>query len=146
MIPDLKDYITQISSRQSSASIDDSILELTEDFPGQVTFSTSFGFEDQVISHIILSNKIPVSIFTLDTGRLFPETYSVWNSTNQKYNTRIIPYYPQHESLEQFVREKGPNSFYDSVENRKQCCFIRKVEPLKRALAGKAVWITGLRA
>ena len=146
MIPALKDYITQISSRLSSTSIEDSLLELTENFPGQVTFSTSFGFEDQVISHIILSNNLPISIFTLDTGRLFPETYSVWNSTNQKYNTHIKAYYPDHSLLEPFIAEKGPNSFYESVENRKGCCYIRKVEPLKRALKNNAVWITGLRA
>lgn len=119
---------------------------LTQQFPGQVTFSTSFSNEDQLITHEILSNILPVKIFTLDTGRLFGETYSVWSSANEKYNTKIKAYYPQENSLQEFVAAKGPNSFYESVDNRKQCCFIRKVEPLKRALAGNAVWITGLRA
>ncbi|MFP5042480.1 phosphoadenylyl-sulfate reductase [Parasediminibacterium sp. JCM 36343] len=123
------------------------VLELfVSDFPGKVTFSSSFSFEDQFISHEILSNQLPISIFTLDTGRLFSETYSVWSSTNERYQTHIKPYYPQHEALETFVSENGPNAFYESVENRKACCFIRKVEPLKRALAGNSIWVTGLRA
>jgi phosphoadenosine phosphosulfate reductase len=99
-----------------------------------------------LISHEILNNGLPVSIFTLDTGRLFPETYSVWNSTNNRYQTRIKAYYPNQEALEAFVQQTGPNSFYESVDNRKSCCGIRKVEPLKRALAGNKVWVTGLRA
>ncbi len=119
---------------------------LTAAYPGQVTFSTSFSFEDQVITHEILSKKLPVKIFTLDTGRLFAETYSVWSSTNAIYNTHIKAYYPEQDVLQDFVEAKGPNSFYESVDNRKQCCHIRKVEPLKRALAGNKIWITGLRA
>lgn len=142
----LQDYIPHISSRSANLPIAEVIRQLDFEFPGQVTFSSSFSYEDQVITHEILSSSIPVSIFTLDTGRLFTETYSVWNSTNEKYNTHIQPYYPLHEPLEKLVGERGPNSFYESVENRKDCCFIRKVEPLKRALAGKAIWITGLRA
>jgi phosphoadenosine phosphosulfate reductase len=115
-------------------------------FPGKITFSSSFSFEDQVITHDIIQSTLPISIFTLDTGRLFAETYSVWNSTNTRYNTRIKAYYPDQAELEFFVQAKGPNSFYESVENVKACCHIRKVEPLKRALAGNAVWVTGLRA
>ncbi len=119
---------------------------LVNEFPGQITFSSSFSIEDQVIAHQILSNNIPVSIFTLDTGRLFAETYSVWSSTNEKYGAKIKAYYPDRALLENYLTDKGPNAFYDSVDNRKQCCYIRKVEPLKRALAGNAVWVTGLRA
>jgi phosphoadenosine phosphosulfate reductase len=114
--------------------------------PAGVTFSTSFSFEDQAITHAILSSKLPFSIFTLDTGRMFAETYSVWNSTNENYQTRIKAFYPDAATLQAFVEDKGPNSFYESVDNRKSCCHIRKVEPLKRALAGNKVWITGLRA
>lgn len=119
---------------------------LAERFPGQVTFSSSFSFEDQVITHDILSNGTDINIFTLDTGRLFPETYSVWISTNDRYNTKIKAYYPNNDLIQDFVNDKGPNSFYESVENRKGCCFIRKVEPLGRALAGNVIWVTGLRA
>ena len=124
----------------------DAMAALVDTFPGQVTFSTSFSFEDQVITQDILSNQLPISIFTLDTGRLFSETYSVWNSTNDRYKTTIKAYYPKHDLLEPFVEAKGPNSFYESVDNRKACCHIRKVEPLQRALAGNKVWVTGLRA
>ncbi len=146
MVPALKDYINQMASRRSSITIEDSLLELTQNFPGKVTFSTSFSYEDQVITHKILKNYLPVSIFTLDTGRLFPETYSVWNATNEKYNTYIKAYYPDHSLIEDFVEKKGPNAFYESVQNRKDCCYIRKVDPLKRALKNNAVWVTGLRA
>jgi phosphoadenosine phosphosulfate reductase len=115
-------------------------------FPGKVTFSSSFGFEDQVITHDILSNNIPISIFTLDTGRMFAETYSVWTSTNDRYQTKIKAYYPDNGLLEPFIQHKGPNSFYESADNRTTCCYIRKVEPLSRALQHASVWITGLRA
>ena len=142
----IKNYTTQIADMANILPIEKVIQNLAEQFPGQITFSTSFSFEDQVISHFILSNQIPVSIFTLDTGRLFGETYSVWSATNERYQTEIKGYYPDHSLLEPFVGEKGPNSFYESVENRKGCCFIRKVEPLKRALKGNSIWITGLRA
>jgi len=141
-----KQSLTQIQQQLQSLSIEEALQLLSGSFPGAVTFSTSFSFEDQVITHHILQNRFPVSIFTLDTGRLFAETYSVWNSTNTRYQANIKAYYPDHSSLETFVLENGPNSFYESVENRKTCCGIRKVEPLKRALSGNAIWITGLRA
>jgi phosphoadenosine phosphosulfate reductase len=138
--------IDQLLHSADGLSISEFIHLLTERFPGQVTFSSSFSYEDQVITHEILSNKLPVKIFTLDTGRMFAETYSVWSSTNAKYDTNIVAYYPDAERLQEFIAAKGPNSFYESVDNRKGCCYIRKVEPLKRALAGNAIWITGLRA
>jgi phosphoadenosine phosphosulfate reductase len=119
---------------------------LADKFPGQVIFSTSFGWEDQVITHMIFTNDLPVKIFTLETGRLFPETYYVWNRTMEMYGKPIHAYYPNHELLEQMVNAKGPSSFYESVENRKECCGIRKVEPLNRALAGNKLWVTGIRA
>jgi len=119
---------------------------LANSFPGKIVFSTSFGWEDQVITHIIFSNNIPIKVFTLETGRLFPETYYTWNRTMEMYGKPIHAYYPQHQLVEEMVNKKGPNSFYESVENRKECCNIRKVEPLKRALAGNDCWITGIRA
>jgi len=146
MIESLKDKVSSIQKANQSLSIDDTLSFLAEQFPGKVVFSTSFSFEDQAISHIILSNHLPIKIFTLDTGRLFPETYSVWRSTNEKYNTRVQAYYPDTMMIENYVSEKGPNAFYESVENRKECCHIRKVVPLKRALKGNEIWITGLRA
>jgi phosphoadenosine phosphosulfate reductase len=87
-----------------------------------------------------------VKIFTLDTGRLFPETYSTWSATLDRYKLRIEGYYPDEQALQLWVTENGPNAFYRSVDARKACCHIRKVEPLKRALEGNKVWITGIRA
>jgi phosphoadenosine phosphosulfate reductase len=105
---------------------------LANAFPGQVVFSTSFGWEDQVVTHMIFSNNLPVKVFTLETGRLFPETYYVWNRTMEIYGQPIYAYYPQNDALEQMVSTKGPNSFYESVD--------------KRALKGNVCWITGIRA
>lgn len=119
---------------------------LANQFPGEIVFSTSFGWEDQAITHMIFANDLPIKIFTLETGRLFPETYYVWNRTMEMYGKPIHAYYPNNELLEKMVNAKGPSSFYESVENRKECCGIRKIEPLKRALAGNKCWITGIRA
>jgi len=124
----------------------DALAKLAGHFPGEIVFSTSFGWEDQAITHMIFANNLPIKVFTLETGRLFPETYYVWNRTMEMYGKPIHAYYPQHEALEQMVNAKGPNSFYESVDNRKECCGIRKVEPLNRALAGNNCWITGIRA
>ncbi len=119
---------------------------LSEAFPGQVVFSTSFGYEDQVITHLIAENNLPIRLFTLDTGRLFGETYAVYESTRQRYQIPISAFFPKTEAVERLLHEKGPNSFYASADNRKECCHIRKVEPLKRALQGNKVWVTGIRA
>ncbi|GAB3919578.1 phosphoadenylyl-sulfate reductase [Larkinella terrae] len=124
----------------------ESLRTLAELFPGQVVFSSSFGYEDQVITDMILANNIPIRIFSLDTGRMFGETYQVWQKTNSRYDTRIEAYYPKTDAVEKMLNEKGPFSFYESIENRKECCFIRKVEPLNRALAGNKIWVTGIRA
>lgn len=142
----LKNKVSKLADKVNTLSMDEVLKYVAETFKDEVTFSSSFSYEDQVITHKILRASLPISIFTLDTGRLFPETYSVWNATNERYYTHIKAYYPDHSLLEKFVAEKGPNSFYESVENRKGCCYIRKVEPLKRALKGNSIWITGLRA
>lgn len=138
--------VSQLIHQISGLNIAQALEVLANRFSGKIVFSSSFSYEDQVITHEILSNHLPVNIFTLDTGRLFAETYSVWSSTNEKYKTNIRAYYPQAAALQEFVEEKGPNSFYESIDNRKQCCHIRKVEPLQRALAGQKIWVTGLRA
>lgn len=139
-------YLQELENQLDPDSISDALLFLARQFAGGVTFSTSFSWEDQLITHYILHNQIGINLFTLDTGRLFAETYSVWNSTNEKYQTKIKAYYPDQDALEKWIAAEGPNSFYTSVENRKACCNIRKVIPLKRALAGHEVWVTGLRA
>jgi phosphoadenosine phosphosulfate reductase len=142
----IQDSSNQLLDLISGLAISETLALLANRFPGQVTFSTSFSIEDQVIAHHILNSDLPISIFTLDTGRLFAETYSVWSNTNNKYGTHVKAYYPDRVLLERYLNEKGPNAFYESVDNRKECCYIRKVEPLKRALQGQAVWVTGLRA
>lgn len=141
-----KSQFDQLYHQVSTLGIQDAVQLLWQLYPGKLTLSTSFSIEDQLITHEIVGTGLPVTLFTLDTGRLFPETYAVWSSTLQRYGIAIKAYYPNQELLEPFVEANGPNAFYASVENRKTCCHIRKVEPLKRALAGKAVWITGLRS
>jgi len=123
------------------------ILEIISGLPSEkIVFSTSLSYEDQAIIHMIFSKKLNIEVFTLDTGRLFPETYSVFNSTRDRYKQEVKTYYPKTEAVEKLVSSKGPNSFYESAENRKECCYIRKVEPLKRALSGKTIWVTGIRS
>jgi phosphoadenosine phosphosulfate reductase len=136
----------QLLHKISGLLMPDALVALSDRFPGRVTFSTSFSLEDQVITHHIFSAGIPISIFTLDTGRLFAETYSVWSATNERYGANITAFYPDRTLLEPWLNDHGPNAFYESMTNRKACCHIRKVEPLKRALQGQAIWITGLRA
>ncbi|HTG54835.1 MAG TPA: phosphoadenylyl-sulfate reductase, partial [Niabella sp.] len=129
-----------------NASLAEAIAIVSKQFPQETVFSTSLGQEDQVLTHVIARNNLPVKIFTLDTGRLFYEHYELLEKTNARYKTNIQVYFPEAADVEQFVNEKGVNAFFESVENRKQCCFIRKVKPLNRALQGAKVWITGLRA
>jgi len=116
-------------------------------FAGEkMVFSTSFGQEDQAITHAIASTNSPIEIFTLDTGRQFQESYELMDLTIKKYSLSLKTYFPSTPAVEKMVAEKGFNSFYTSVENRKECCFVRKMEPLSRAISGAKVWITGLRA
>jgi phosphoadenosine phosphosulfate reductase len=123
-----------------------SLRLVSEKYPNKVVFSTSFGQEDQVITDAIFKNGLAIQVFTLDTGRLFPETYELMDKTKARYKATFKTYFPDTEKVEQFVESKGFNSFYESVENRKACCGIRKIVGLKRALKGNEVWITGLRA
>ncbi len=138
----LKELREQLTGR----SVEDSLSELVKQFPSQVIFTTSFGIEDQVLTHKIFSNNLDIKVVTLDTGRLFPETYEVFSQTVIKYKKTIHTYFPDYLSVEKLVTEKGPFSFFESVEDRKECCRIRKVVPLNRALFGMKVWISGIRA
>jgi phosphoadenosine phosphosulfate reductase len=135
-----------IKAQTAGLSPVEALKALAAQFPGEIVFSTSFGWEDQVITHMIFANNIPIKVFTLETGRLFPETYYVWNRTLEMYGKEIHAYFPNVDKVQEMVSAKGPNSFYESVENRKECCNIRKIEPLKRALDGNKCWITGIRA
>lgn len=108
--------------------------------------ANSFGAEDMVLTDLIAKLQLPIGIFSLDTGRLPAETYTLMQQVRERYPaTPVQVYFPNTAAVESFVNEFGINAFYDSVENRKSCCHIRKIEPLKRALAGQKAWITGLR-
>ena len=133
-------------AKTADFSIEETLAFLANEYKDKVVFSTSFGQEDQVITALIATNDLPITIFTLDTGRLFQETYDVFHKTLKKYKKEIKVYFPEATAVEKLLEAKGPNSFYDSVENRKECCFIRKVAPLTKALKGNEIWITGLRA
>lgn len=130
----------------SQNTIEEKLTYLSDQHPGKVIFTTSFGYEDQVITDYIFQNDIDIKVVTLDTGRIFPETYKVYRSTLERYKKPIKAYFPPTDKVEELLDKKGPFSFYESLENRKECCFIRKVIPLKRALEGNEIWITGLRA
>lgn len=138
--------LAQLKEKVFSSNPVETLRKLAVEYGDQIVFTTSFGYEDQVITHMIFANNLPIEVVTLDTGRLFKETYKVFSQTLDSYKKEIKVYFPKHEAIEKMVSTKGPYSFYDSVENRKECCNMRKVEPLNRALAGKKCWITGIRA
>lgn len=119
---------------------------VAREFSGAAVFTTSLGLEDQVITDMILTQRLPIEIVSIDTGRLYEETYQTLERTNQRYDARIGIVAPEAADIEHLVSTKGPLSFYESIENRKECCYYRKVKPLERLLAGKRCWITGIRA
>ncbi len=116
-----------------------------KEFNGRIAFATSLGAEDQVITEMIAGIDPGMKIFTLDTGRLFQETYDLLDITRKKYGLPIEISFPDALDVEEMVNTHGINLFYKSVENRKLCCFIRKTEPLSLALQGMEAWICGLR-
>ncbi|UYZ58741.1 phosphoadenylyl-sulfate reductase [Hymenobacter latericus] len=138
--------VAQIRQQLIGADALDTLRLIATEFTGKAAFSTSFGLEDQVIAHLIFAHDLPIEVFTLDTGRNFQETYATWSKTVLKYGKTIRTYYPNHEQVAALVERQGPNGFYESVDARKACCNVRKVEPLSRALAGKEAWVTGIRA
>jgi len=123
--------------------LQDAITEFGRE--GQVTFASSMGAEDMVLTDIILRERLPIEIFSLDTGRLPVETYDLIANVEQTYGTKLKIFFPQSEAVEAYVRNNGINAFYESVDLRKACCHMRKVEPLQRALKGKKAWVTGMR-
>ena len=138
--------LKELNDQLTGKTIDERLETLVSVFKGKILFTTSFGIEDQVITHKIFTNNLDIKVVTLDTGRLFPETYEVFSQTILKYKKKISVYFPDYLSVEELVTEKGPYSFFDSRENRMECCKIRKVVPLSRALAGMECWISGIRA
>jgi phosphoadenosine phosphosulfate reductase len=122
------------------------LARIRHDISGRIVFTTSFGLEDQVLADAIFTGGHDIEVVTLDTGRLFPETYEVWAATEERYRRRIVAYAPETDSVEHLVASQGINGFRNSVEARLACCSVRKVALLRRALAGAAGWVTGLRA
>jgi len=114
-------------------------------FRDDIVLSTSLGLEDQVLTEMVMRQDRHTEVFTLDTGRLFPETYDLIARTNKQYGIRMKTYFPDPTQVEEMVAKYGINLFYDSFENRKMCCGIRKVAQLPRAFEGKKAWISGLR-
>jgi len=127
------------------AGLEDRIAAIATSVEGKLAFSTSVGLEDQAILHAIASSGVPVDVFTLDTGRHFPETLQTLNESELRYGLRIRVVAPDASEVEELVARDGIMGFRLSIENRKACCEVRKVRPLKRALNGAAGWITGLR-
>lgn len=121
------------------------LREIASDF-SPAGFASSLGAEDMVLTDLIVGDRLPIEIFSLDTGRLPPETYDLIAEVRKHYGLALRLYYPRHDLLEAWTHEHGINAFYESVELRKGCCFVRKVEPLQRALAGRKAWVTGMRA
>ncbi len=123
----------------------DALRAAKAEFPG-IAFANSFGAEDMVLTDLILTHGVGIEMFSLDTGRLPPETYSLMADVEARYSTRLAVFFPEAGAVEAYVREQGINAFYRSVDLRKGCCQMRKVEPLRRALAGRQAWVTGQRA
>lgn len=132
--------------RISGNRIADRLRSLANEIHGRLVFTTSFGIEDQLLTHHIFTERLPIDVVTLDTGRLFPATYALWQRTEEHYLRRIAAIYPDAAAVASMVADAGINGFYHSKDARLACCHVRKVEPLGRALAGAAGWVTGLRA
>jgi phosphoadenosine phosphosulfate reductase len=138
--------VSTLNLEELSPEIGDRLAVARQRIPGRMVFTTSFGLEDQVITEAIATLDLDIEIATLDTGRLFPQTYAVWSETERRYGCRIRAFYPAQQRLEDLVERQGIDGFYKSVNHRLACCGVRKVEPLARALAGAQAWVTGLRA
>ena len=134
-----------INDRLKHCSIDQVLEHCLHRYQGKIAQASSLSAEDQVLTDLILQKDKNAKIFTLDTGRLHEQTYQVMDDTNKKYQIKMDVYYPDYENIQQLYKNQGINGFKESVENRQLCCYMRKIEPLRRALSGLDVWITGLR-
>lgn len=142
---ELKQTIEELNGRFHKAEPEKVLEFFLKEYKAKIALSSSMGAEDQVLTKMVTDIDPDTRIFTLDTGRVFPETYDLISETNKRYSIKIEVFFPEYKQVEKMVKEKGVNLFYESVENRKLCCHIRKIEPLKRAFEGLEVWICGLR-
>lgn len=141
----MKEKIIELNHQFENASPEELLKYFLAEYKGKIALSSSLSIEDQAMANMVCEIDKTAKIFTLDTGRLFPETYDLIHRTNQKYGIKLQVYFPNAERVEEMVNTKGINLFYESIENRRLCCNIRKIEPLKRAFSGLEVWICGLR-
>lgn len=137
--------VKRLNEEMKGRSAQEILAFFINEYDGKVALGTSLGAEDQVLTDMIVKVDPSTKIFTLDTGRVFSETYQTLDDTNKKYGINIEVYFPNSERVERMVNEKGINLFYDNIENRKTCCNVRKIEPLTRAMTGVDVWVTGIR-
>lgn len=137
--------INELNEKWAGLTAEQILDEAQKVFGGCIAFATSLGAEDQVITRMLSVINKDSFIFTLDTGRVFPESYDLLHRTINRYGVEIKSYYPTTAQVEEMVNSKGINLFYESIENRKLCCHVRKIVPLQRALQGMDAWITGLR-
>ena len=144
-ILEMKEWADRLDERFSGQEPQEVLAYFLKEYKGHITLASSLGIEDQVLTAMVCSIDRQTPVFTLDTGRMFPETYSLIERTNLIYGIRIQLYFPDFHAVEEMVKEHGVNLFYESVEKRRLCCHVRKLEPLKRAFAGMKVWICGLR-
>lgn len=142
--PELTDALKQSVTDKRVQVV--ALLQAASNEFNAITFANSYGAEDMVLTDIIAKEQLAIEIFSLDTGRLPAETYTLMGEVEKTYETKPIVFFPKNDAVEDYVRTKGINAFYESIELRKACCHMRKVEPLKRALTGKQAWVTGMRA
>jgi bifunctional enzyme CysN/CysC len=143
---DLAGRVTRLAEVLDGLSAGQRLARLRHEIVGRIVFTTSFGIEDQAVTHLIAAHDLHIDIVTIDTGRLFAETLRLWTDTERRYGRRIRAVVPRHDDVERLIARDGVDGFYRSREARHDCCFIRKIEPLGRALAGASAWVTGLRA
>jgi phosphoadenosine phosphosulfate reductase len=141
----MKQKIEQLNQQLEGKTPEEILAFFLAEYNGKIALSSSLGIEDQLLTDLVVKIDKQTRIFTLDTGRLFPETYSLIDKTNMKYNIQLEVFFPKHEAVEAMVKKEGINLFYAGIDQRKQCCNVRKMEPLKRAFQGLDVWICGLR-
>ncbi len=144
--PDQARQLRDLNERFVNAKAEEILSFFSDQYGNELAFATSLGAEDQVLTFLLSQINKDVRIFTLDTGRLFPETIDLIDKTNKLYDINILVYFPEFSLVEKMVNSKGINLFYESIENREECCHIRKIIPMKRALKGVKAWVSGLRS
>ena len=144
--PHLSEMTARLASEYARLDLEQRVAAVRDHVSGRIVFTTSFGLEDQAIAHAIFVQDLAIDVVTLDTGRLFPETYELWTLTETRYGRRIRGFFPDRDSVERLIENQGVNGFRGSPDARYACCAVRKLEPLGRALSGALAWISGVRA